>query len=335
MSPSGPDEFESHPRAVVAPESTGTDPARERGGRGRSRRRPRRSPASGRGRRATAVAVVVVALVGVGGAVWWVLSGAENNGDGRPAAVRIHEANQAGRVLPDRDRDTRPLSEYEVFERGGEELTADEVTFTLTQHRVDEDCAAAVTGERVVEVLADAGCTQVAVGSYEAAEHVGQIALFNLEDTDGSRSVATALDQAASAAQSEQSDTDAAGDAGFLRPDPADTPLGDGYSEAELTVHGHYLVAVWAQRSDSTSVTERDSLATPLIALNKIDMALFRRLSEHDAPATPQEEQPNDTPADSATPQPQQQEQAEEPEPATQPDSAPEAEQQGGTPEGP
>lgn len=239
---------------------------------------------------AAGVAGMVVAGVV---AAWWLLTPGPGQGDGFPVSVRTHEAGEATRVLADQDTDSRPLSEYEVFERGGEELSAEEVTFTLVEDSVVEDCAGSVTGQHVEQALADAACTQVALGSYESSDHVAMVALFNLADTDGARAVAAALDSSA--------------DDGFLQPMDTDSALGTGYSEAELTVHGHYLVAVWAQRSDSTSPEERDNLSTALIALNKVDMAMFRRLSEHDSPEEqPAEEEPaEEQPAEEEPPEEQ------------------------------
>lgn len=221
------------------------------------------------------ILALVVALAALGGTLAYQYFGRQSvEGEGVPVALLAEEARQATEVLGDRETDPRPLTEREVFERGAEELSSQDVVFELHESELSEDCPAAVWGERVEEAVAAADCSQVARADYLADEYMGAVALFKLADAEAARELSAALEP-----QEEEP--------GFVAPLSSGEPfeaLGAGYSAAEVTVNGHYLLVVWAQEHESASVEDRANLAAPLIALTQFEMPIYRRLAEHDLP---------------------------------------------------
>ncbi|MFC7328368.1 hypothetical protein [Marinactinospora rubrisoli] len=217
---------------------------------------------------AVVVAVVVVLVIRFG------FSGGTEQA--APNSYGVYTSRETTEVLADRETDPRPLAEQEVFERGNDEIDSQGMTFTLAASSLTDDCAQAVWGESVVQALADADCSQVARAGYTSEDHVGVAAILKLRDADAARAVAAAL---------EPPDGEEEAANGFLLPPSEEEPfdrLGAGYSAAEATVNGHYLVVTWVQSLSSTSPEERENLSGPLIALGNFDFPLFRRLLEHD-----------------------------------------------------
>lgn len=258
--------------------------------RGGSRRKDGRGPNSGRrrqepkrfGRTLTlllaALGAAVLALAAVLSLQF--LGGGDSEGavqQARPEAYKVIDAGNMNEVLALREVDNRPLNEGEMFTRGNEEISSQDLVFTLQESTLTEDCAEAVWGEAVQAALAEAGCTQAAMGAYTAEEHLGVAVIFNLEDVDASRAVARAMEEP------EEEDGTEADDPGFLVPNTAQEPfdrLGQGYSAGEAVVSGHYLVVAWVQRTDSESAQDRASLAAPLVALGNFRDPLYRRMVE-------------------------------------------------------
>ncbi|MDT0330486.1 hypothetical protein [Nocardiopsis lambiniae] len=229
--------------------------------------------------------VLVVALIGLG-VVLYLDRGGEGGGDGspprtRPVAYSVSdsETNDINTVLATREADNRPLNEGELFGERSAEISSRGVAFTLRDFELAEDCSGAVWGDGVAEALAGADCTQAGRGTYVSDDHFGVVAIFNLADIEGSRAVAAAMAEP-ELPEGEESPADAPV-TGFVMPpsgaDPFDR-LGSGYSAAEATISGHYLVVVWVQPTDSASVDERVSLASPLVTLGNFRDPLYRRL---------------------------------------------------------
>ncbi|MFC4561375.1 hypothetical protein ACFO4E_05875 [Nocardiopsis mangrovi] len=190
----------------------------------------------------------------------------------RPVVYGIYDSASIGESLPDAQADSRPLAEGEMFERGNEEIESQGITFTLAASELSEDCAAAVWGDELRTALADAGCAQVARGAYTADDYVGVAAMFNLADTASSQALAEAM-QPPGSLEAEAP--------GFVVPPSTEAPfdtLGGGYSQAEATVSGHYLMVTWVQRLESTDPAERERLTSPLIALGGFQDPLYRRV---------------------------------------------------------
>ncbi|MDA8369845.1 MAG: hypothetical protein M0026_08225 [Nocardiopsaceae bacterium] len=254
-------------------------PSRRKGA--RRRRRSGRSGAGGKGRGKAlplllgALGLAVVALVAVL-VVRFMAGGDAAPANAAPAVYGIYDSENISEVLSSQEQDSRALAEGELFERGNEEIESQGITFTLAASSLSEDCAAAVWGEAVQKALADAGCTQAARAGYTSGDHVGLAAMFNLRDTEAAQAVAEAL----------QPPKDPEAEApGFVTVPTEEAPfdkLGAGYSAAEATVSGHYLVVTWVQSVDSTDPAEKESLTSPLIALGGFQDPLYRRVVQYE-----------------------------------------------------
>ncbi|GAA1777825.1 hypothetical protein [Streptomonospora arabica] len=254
-------------------EGLAAPPDRRKGAR---RRRRRSSRAKAPGTKllplllgALGVAVVALAVVLV---LQFVGGGAQAPEDPVPAAFEIHDSGSE--VLATREVDSRPLNKGELFGEDAKTIESESqgISFELQTSSLVEDCASAVWGEAVRSALADADCTQAARAGYTSADYVGAVAMFNLKDAEAAQAVATAL-QPPKDTQSKQT--------GFISvPTPEEDPfssLGAGYSAAEATVSGHYLTVLWVQSIESDDPAARESLVSPLIALNSFRDPLYNR----------------------------------------------------------
>ncbi|WP_017540498.1 hypothetical protein [Nocardiopsis halophila] len=226
-----------------------------------------------------ALGVAVVALVGV--LVWNVMAGgAKAPEQARPTTYSVYGSESMGEALVSQEVDSRPLSEGEMFERDNKEIDSQGIVFELSAQSLTEDCSAAVWGDPVVKALEDAGCTQAASAGYVSDDYVGAVVLFNLRDTEASEAVADAMEQPLLSDEDEESP-------GFIvnpgEEDPL-TRLGAGFSRAEASVNGHYLMVSWAQDKSSEDPAEREDLTAPLIALNSFQDPLYRRVVELERP---------------------------------------------------
>ncbi|WP_306369136.1 hypothetical protein [Nocardiopsis sp. CC223A] len=248
---------------------------------GRRKREPKRY-----GRLVGIVAgVLVAALIGLG-VVLYLDRGDGGGTDGpaphtRPVAYSVEGVgdNEMNTVLGTREADSRPLNEGELFGDRSAEISSRGIEFTLRDSELSEDCAAAVWGDEVARALADADCTQVGRATYVGDDYFGVTAIFNLADAEASGAVAAAMAEP-ELPEGEEPPTDAPVPGFVIAPSgaaPFDR-LGSGYSSAEATVSGHYLVVVWVQPTDSDSVEERVSLASPIVTLSNFRDPLYRRL---------------------------------------------------------
>lgn len=264
----------------------GADAAPRRRSGGGSRRRADTGGEDGPKKRGKALPILlgalgaaVVALVGV--LVWNVMAGgAKAPEQARPTTYSVYDSESMGEVLASQEVDSRPLSEGEMFERDNKEIDSQGIVFELSARSLTEDCSAAVWGDRVVKALEEAGCTQAASAGYVSDDYVGAVVLFNLRDTEASQAVADAMEQPLLSDEDEESP-------GFIvTPGEADplTRLGAGFSRAEASVNGHYLMVSWAQDKSSEDPTEREDLTAPLIALNSYQDPLYRRVVELERP---------------------------------------------------
>lgn len=224
--------------------------------------------------------VVVVALVALGVVVYTGLGEEDATSQAapqtRPAVYRVIDAGDMNEALGTREADGRPLNESELFGDRNAEISSQSIDFTLRDSDLGEDCSAAVWGEQAQSALAGADCTQAARATFLADAYFGVVAVFNLADVEGSRSVAAALAEPEDAGEEAEQDSP-----GFVLAPSGAEPfdrLGQGYSASDAIVSGHYLVLVWVQPTDSESVEDRESLSGPLVALSNFRDPLYRRM---------------------------------------------------------
>ncbi|MFI0371657.1 hypothetical protein ACH35V_27645 [Actinomadura sp. 1N219] len=168
-----------------------------------------------------------------------------------------------------RGSDAKPLTIGESFPSSAATLTVPDgdVEVKLRAKRLDADCAAAVWGATVGEVLGKGGCTQAVRGIYsDTKKGYGlAVAVFNLAGSaDADRFVAT-LEKTLGA--------------GFVRPLEAPAPLdrfGHGFGMARGLAMGHFAVVTWAQRLDGKGDEKDETLLSLLIEGGKAPAVLGR-----------------------------------------------------------
>ncbi|WP_106245744.1 hypothetical protein [Allonocardiopsis opalescens] len=174
--------------------------------------------------------------------------------------------------IADREADAEPLTVDEVFGSDTEELAFEDYRLRLRDSRLDDDCAAAVWGSRLVQALADADCSQAVRGVYtdEDNGYVGQFTLFNLADTGAAESVLEPLDP---------------GNAmGFVRPLSGEVDaFRTGYSQASTQVMGHYVAVFWVAREDGAEPGEGDSIASLNVVLMDAGLSVYERVRRAEA----------------------------------------------------
>ncbi|WP_131098224.1 hypothetical protein [Streptomonospora litoralis] len=219
-----------------------------------------------------ALGVAVVALVVVL-VLQFATGGADAPENPVPAAFEIHDSGTE--ILATREADSRPLNKSELFGEDAKQIDSESqgITFELQSSSLSEDCASVVWGDDVRTALSEADCTQAARAGYTSDKYVGAVVMFNLRDQEAGQAVATALQPP----KGEQAQP-----GGFIAvPTPEEDPfssLGAGYSAAEATVSGHYLTVTWVQSIDSDDPSQRESLVSPIIALNSFRDPLYNRV---------------------------------------------------------
>ena len=191
-----------------------------------------------------------------------------------PSRYQVYESGQANELLANRDDDPRPFTERDFFREGDTDISSRELTFTLHAQDITENCTEAVWGPRAVATVEGADCSQVVRAAYLSDDYLGVAAVFKLRDIEASRALADGLAPA---------DDDPEGGGGFLVPPTTEEPftqLGSGYSSAEATVNGHYLLVLWVQSKTSTSTEEIEVLQQPLVTLSRFDMPIYQRINE-------------------------------------------------------
>ncbi|MBR8741519.1 hypothetical protein [Nocardiopsis sp. MG754419] len=153
-----------------------------------------------------------------------------------------------------RPADAEPMTEEAVF-GSVEELELGDMQLELRDSEITDSCTSLVWGDGLGQSLIDADCTGAASGVYTdgGGDHVAQVTLFDLSDSDAATDVAGALDP-----------TNAETDLGFLlsRTGGDVEGLQDGYSQASTQVMGHYLAVFWSAAADGSSPGEDSDLAT-------------------------------------------------------------------------
>ena len=172
----------------------------------------------------------------------------------RPALYQIRPSgSEMTEVLGSHEKDSRPLNEGELFERNNEEISSQNIDFTLRDSELSEDCLGAVWGGQLQDALTEAGCSQAGRATYVADDYFGVVTVFNLETVEDSRDVAATMIEPE---EPEEEGGEPPEDPGFVLAPSGDDPfdrLGEGYSAGEAIISGHYLVVVWVQPTDSES----------------------------------------------------------------------------------
>ncbi|MFI0406981.1 hypothetical protein [Actinomadura sp. 3N508] len=192
-------------------------------------------------------------------------------GNGRsPVSYSNSPSTSAYTGIASRTADAKPLTIEEAFPPSATVLTIPDdgdVKLRLRAKRLDADCAAAVWGGTVGDVLGKGGCTQAARGIYSDTKsgYGLAVAVFNLAGTaDADRFVAT-LEKTLGG--------------GFVRPLEAPAPLnrfGHGFGMARGLAMGHFAVVTWAQRLDGKGDEKDETLLSLLIEGGKAPAVLGR-----------------------------------------------------------
>ncbi|MFI9836954.1 hypothetical protein ACIHFD_07960 [Nonomuraea sp. NPDC051941] len=169
--------------------------------------------------------------------------------------------------VTDRAKDQRALTEKEVF--GQSELAVSKkLKLKLVTKKLDADCSAALWGANLLELVSDAGCTQVARGLYASSDgrYIGQYTLLNLKDGKSAADLVESLKTLYRG--------------GWTRPlesAKAAFPAG-GYSEAGGYALGHYVGLVWLGKTDGADPGPKDDFVSLTLALRGAEKAVYRRV---------------------------------------------------------
>ncbi|GAA4230749.1 hypothetical protein GCM10022254_26310 [Actinomadura meridiana] len=184
-----------------------------------------------------------------------------------PDSYSSSPTTEAYAGIASRSTDSAPLTIAEAFPSSATELAVpdSDVKVKLRAKRLDGDCAAAVWGGTVGDVLGEGGCTQAVRGIYADDDHALAVAVFNLaQSADADRFVET-LEKTRGA--------------GFVRPLEAPAPLdgfGRGFGMARGLAMGHFAVVTWAERVDGKGDEKDETLLSLLIAGGQAPAVLGR-----------------------------------------------------------
>ena len=181
------------------------------------------------------------------------------------------------------EADPKPLTLKDVFAE--KTLKGDKITLQLAGTHLDADCAAAVWGQELVDLLAQGGCTQAARGIYTSSDgrYVAQYTLLNLRDTASADALVQTL-----------TTLHRGGWVQILEADKARFPVG-GHTEGSGHAMGHYAGLVWYGRADGADPGPRDDFLSLGLTVRGAEKAVFRRVVAADpsaaagalAPASP------------------------------------------------
>jgi hypothetical protein len=174
-----------------------------------------------------------------------------------PAAYSDAASSQVFAGIADRSGDAAPLTEREVFSKSARVLPDPDARarLTLADSRLDADCAAAIWGARLGELLRAGGCTQVARGAYadRKAGYAATVAIINLATAADANRVVDSLG--------------AGSDAGFVVSLPEAGRFDQGFSVARGRAMGHYAVIGWVRRLDGGGDAQNDALLSLLVTI--------------------------------------------------------------------
>ena len=223
-----------------------------------------------------AAAVLVLALVA--GAAVMVMRGSGDPSAGDAAAIRpavtgvapaAYSDSPSTRVFAGIDRrsaDAKPLTVGEVFPRAVRILPDKDARarLTLTDTRLDGQCAAAIWGLELGEQLRRAGCTQAVRGAYvdKKAGYAAMVAIFNLADAELAGQVVDALGHNSVP--------------GFILPLARGDRFDQGFSLARGRAMGHYGVIGWVRRLDGKGDGQDTALLSLLVTVESPKAILVR-----------------------------------------------------------
>ncbi|MEV6861677.1 hypothetical protein AB0M44_11825 [Streptosporangium subroseum] len=173
------------------------------------------------------------------------------------------------------EADPKPLTLKDVFAE--KTLKGDRITLQLAGTHLDADCATAVWGQELVDLLAQGGCTQAARGVYTSSDgrYVAQYTLLNLRDTASADALVQTL-----------TTLHRGGWVQILETDKAVFPIG-GHTEGSGHAMGHYAGLVWYGRADGADPGPRDDFLSLGLTVRGAEKAVFRRVVAADPSAAP------------------------------------------------
>lgn len=187
------------------------------------------------------------------------------NGAG-PSAYSDARSSPAFAGIDRRTHDATPLTRDEVFPKFAKDSPDDNARtpLTLVDSRLDADCAVAIWGPRLGDVLRAGGCTQVVRGAYvdKRAGYAALVTVFNLATVDDANRVVGSLRDTARA--------------GFVIPLPKAAGFGRGFNVARGRAMGHYAVVGWVWRLDGTGDEQDKELLSLLVTVEGPDAVLAR-----------------------------------------------------------
>jgi hypothetical protein len=175
-------------------------------------------------------------------------------------------------AIKDRASDGSPLTAEEAFPPSARRLTdADShVRLDLEASHLESDCALAVWGARLGDVLRKGGCTQAARMMYADRRYAASVTVFNLARAEDADRFVDALRPEAGE--------------GFVRPLTGVAALsrfGQGFSMARGLAMGHYAVISWVQRLDGGGDARDETLLSLLVAVGQPQAVLDRAAKPH------------------------------------------------------
>jgi hypothetical protein len=184
----------------------------------------------------------------------------------RPDVYKGWPSSKVFAPIAESRADPKPLTAKDLFAKT---LKEGRTTLRLAgAPRLETDCAAAIWGQGLADLLAQGGCTQVARGLYASSDgrYVAQYTLFNLRDTASADTLVNTLTTLHRG--------------GWVRPLQASRaafPAG-GHTEASGHAMGHYAGLVWIGRADGVEPGPRDDFVSLSLTVRATEKAIFRRI---------------------------------------------------------
>ncbi|MBB2912920.1 hypothetical protein FHS43_004215 [Streptosporangium becharense] len=184
----------------------------------------------------------------------------------RPDTYQAWASSKVFAPLAQSTSDSKPVTLKELFPT--KTLKEGKVTLRLAGTGLETDCAAAVWGQGLVDLLAGGGCTQAARGLYVSADgrYVAQYTLFNLRDAASADRLVAELTTLYRG--------------GWVHPlqtGRATFPTG-GHTESSGHAMGHYAALVWIGRADGADPGPRDDFVSLSLTVRGVEKAIFRRV---------------------------------------------------------
>ncbi|GAA2847214.1 hypothetical protein GCM10010517_04200 [Streptosporangium fragile] len=184
----------------------------------------------------------------------------------RPDTYRAWPSSKVFAPIAESKADPKPMTLKDLF--SAKTLKEGGVTLRLAGTGLETDCAAAVWGRELVDLLAQGGCTQAARGAYVSADgrYVAQYTLFNLRDTASADTLVKELTTLYRG--------------GWVQPLEAGRAVfpSGGHTESSGHAMGHYAALVWIGRADGAEPGPKDDFVSLSLTVRGAEKAVFRRV---------------------------------------------------------